>query len=168
VRVARSFAFVDLSGFTAFTDEHGDEDAVAVLQVFRRVVRSACTDHAVRIAKWLGDGCMLVSVSPDHLVGAVVDIMGRCEDEGLSLPLHVGMAGGEVILLEGDDYTGRPVNLASRLATLAGENEILTTADLAALLPADWVAPAEPIEVKGFGQPVAVCSIRVPRGARLG
>jgi len=41
-----------------------------------------------------------------------------------------------VILLEGDDYTGRSVNLAARLATAARPHEILATVDLAEHTPA--------------------------------
>ena len=37
----------------------------------------------------------------------------------LPLSMHAGCAGGAVILLEGDDYTGRCVNLAARLAGAA-------------------------------------------------
>ena len=72
VRVDRWFAFVDLAGFTSFGDEHGDDESVRVLTVFRAVVRSVATDYGVRIAKWLGDGCMLVSVVPEQLVAARV------------------------------------------------------------------------------------------------
>ena len=39
MRVARTFAFVDLSGFTQFTDLHGDDEAVAVLSQFRAALR---------------------------------------------------------------------------------------------------------------------------------
>ena len=45
--------------------------------------------------------------------------------------MHAGCAGGGVILLEGDDYTGRSVNLASRLANAARPHEILATVELA-------------------------------------
>ena len=65
VRVERWFAFVDLSGFTSFGDEFGDDESVRVLTLFRSAVRKVATDFGVRIAKWLGDGCMLVSVEPD-------------------------------------------------------------------------------------------------------
>ena len=60
MRVARTFAFVDLSGFTQFTDLHGDDEAVAVLSQFRAALRATASDIGVRVAKWLGDGAMLV------------------------------------------------------------------------------------------------------------
>ena len=106
MRVDRWFAFVDLAGFTSFGDEHGDDESVRVLTVFRAIVRNVATDYGVRIAKWLGDGCMLVSVAPDQLVAAVCTLERLVDDAELPLQIHAGMAGGAVILLEGDDYTG--------------------------------------------------------------
>ena len=68
MRVERWFAFVDLSGFTSFGDQFGDDESVRVLTLFRGAVRQVATDFGVRIAKWLGDGCMLVSVDAAQLV----------------------------------------------------------------------------------------------------
>ena len=114
MRVPRTFAFVDLSGFTRFTDLHGDDEAVAVLAQFRTAVRSIASDVGVRVAKWLGDGAMLVAVEGPALVSAVVELEEAFTDDGL-LPVRAGLAWGRVILFEGDDYTGGAVNLASRL-----------------------------------------------------
>jgi class 3 adenylate cyclase len=157
VRVDRWFAFVDLSGFTSFSDERGDDESVRVLTTFRHAVRKVATDFGVRIAKWLGDGCMLVSVDPGQLVAAVCELERDIDESGLALPVHVGMAGGAVILLEGDDYTGGPVNLASRLTDMAGPHEILATPDLGALAPSGTpVEQAGQIEVPGLQQAVRV------------
>jgi class 3 adenylate cyclase len=71
--------------------------------------------------------------------------------------MHAGCAGGAVILLEGDDYTGRSVNLAARLATAARPHEILATVDLAAYAADDVpVEPAGMITVAGIHDPVEV------------
>jgi class 3 adenylate cyclase len=133
----RSFAFVDLSGFTSFSDEHGDEESVLVLTEFRHAARRVATDFGVRIAKWLGDGAMFVAVDARQLVCGVLELARIIQELDLPLEIHAGMAGGAVILLEGDDYTGGPVNLASRLADAAGPSEILATPQLAALAPAE-------------------------------
>ena len=133
MRVDRWFAFVDLSGFTSFGDEFGDDESVRVLTLFRGAVRQVATDFGVRIAKWLGDGCMLVSVDPAQLVAAVPKLERLTHELELPLAMHAGCAGGGVILLEGDDYTGRSVNLASRLANAAQPHEILATVELAAV-----------------------------------
>jgi adenylate cyclase len=157
VRVERWFSFVDLSGFTSFGDEFGDDASVQVLTVFRAAVREVATDFGVRIAKWLGDGCMLVSVDPAQLVAAVPRLETLTHDLELPLSMHAGCAGGAVILLEGDDYTGRSVNLAARLATAARPHEILATVDLAEHAAQDLpIEPAGMITVAGIHEPVEV------------
>jgi class 3 adenylate cyclase len=135
VRVDRWFSFVDLSGFTSFGDQFGDDESVRVLTVFRGAVRAVATDFGVRIAKWLGDGCMLVSVDPAQLIGAVTQLELLVHELELPLSMHAGCAGGAVILLEGDDYTGREVNLAARLAGAAQAHELFATVELAAFAP---------------------------------
>ena len=157
MRVDRWFAFVDLAGFTSFGDEHGDDESVRVLTVFRAAARSVATDYGVRIAKWLGDGCMFVSVLPEQLVAAVCTLERKIDDAELPLQIHAGMAGGPVILLEGDDYTGGAVNLASRLTDAAGPHEILAPCELAAHAPSGTpTAPVGMLAVAGFHQPLEV------------
>jgi len=74
VRVHRSFAFVDVSGFTALTELEGDERAVDVLTAFRVLLRDICARRGVRIAKWLGDGVMLVCVDTRPLLETVLEL----------------------------------------------------------------------------------------------
>jgi adenylate cyclase len=160
VRVDRWFLFVDLSGFTSFGDEFGDDESVRVLTVFRAAVRQVATEFGVRIAKWLGDGCMLVSVDPSQLVAAVTKLESLTHSLELPPSMHAGCAGGAVILLEGDDYTGRSVNLAARLATAARPHEILATVELAEYAPEGTpVEPAGMITLAGIHDPVEVVRI---------
>jgi class 3 adenylate cyclase len=160
MRVNRWFAFVDLSGFTSFGDQFGDEESVRVLTLFRSAVRKVATDFGVRIAKWLGDGCMLVSVEPGQLVAAVCELEQLTQELELPLEMHAGMAGGAVILLEGDDYTGRCVNLAARLVSVAERGEVLCTPELAAYAPEGTpLAPAGMITVAGLHDPVEVVRV---------
>ena len=167
MRVERSFAFVDLCGFTRFTDTHGDEEAVEVLTRFRAVVRKIASDHAVRVDKWLGDGAMFVSTDDRRLIDALLELMGRADTADVALPLRCGVAKGPVILLEGDDYVGSAVNLAARLCNAADPNELLATSPLVAAVPA-WaeVVPVGALAVPGFVQRIDVVRIegatRVP------
>jgi len=157
MRVERYFAFADLSGFTQFTDTHGDDRSVDVLTDFRGATRRIATDFGVRIAKWLGDGCMLVSVEAQQLVAAVMMLDRLLIRRALPLSLHAGMAGGQVILLEGDDYTGTTVNLASRLCDAAAPRGILVTAALAAAASAEVLQqPIGPLAIQGMQKPVEV------------
>jgi class 3 adenylate cyclase len=128
--VRRNFAFVDLCGFTLLTDEHGVGEAIVALSTFRSVVRERAGWRGVRVAKWLGDGAMLVATEPRPLVDAVVRMEHALDQRGCRLPLRAGIAGGRVILFEGDDYIGRAVNLAARLCDEAQPHQMLITASL--------------------------------------
>ncbi len=168
MRVTRYFAFVDLCGFTRFTDAHGDEEAVAVLTQFRSCVREVASEYGVRVAKWLGDGAMFVSTEPWQLVASIVELEHRMDAGAGALPIRAGMAGGDVILFEGDDYIGGPVNLAARLCDAAQPNEVLANANLAEYKP-EW-AEARPVgtrTVPGFVQPIPVVQIALPVTAEL-
>lgn len=158
-RVSRTFAFVDLCGFTDFVDLHGDDAAVAELRILRACVRDAAGAAGVRVDKWLGDGVMLVGVEPEPLITAVIGLRAHHEARG-RLPLRGGIATGAVILLDGDDYVGRAVNLAARLCDRAGSDQILAAADDGLALPSDVHATsATSFHVKGFVHPVAVVAL---------
>ena len=160
MRVARGFAFVDLSGFTSFTDAHGDEEASRILTGFRAAVREVSSRRGVRVAKWQGDGAMFVSVDRRPLVEAVLEIEAKIDTTSSPLRLRGGITWGHVILFEGDDYIGSAVNLASRLCDVAAPHEILVSCELEDEIPA-WAEaePAVPVAVRGFAQPVPVLRI---------
>lgn len=159
-RIDRSFAFIDLSGFTAFTDHEGDDRAVEVLTAFRTVVRGVASTRGVRIAKWLGDGAMLVGVEPEPLLDAVVDIEGLIAASGSILPLRAGFTTGPVILIDGDDYVGHAVNVAARLLDVAEPRQILAPADDVEHLYTDLVSrPAGRVEMKGIEAPLDVVAV---------
>lgn len=148
--VERAFAFVDISGFTAFCDRHGERAAIEVLTRFRTVTRDVVGRRGVRASKWLGDGVMLVSTEPGPLVAAVVEL--ECRFRATGLETHAGVAWGPVLLFEGDDYVGRTVNLAARLADAAGPGEVLAVG-VDAELPA-WIERRNPrsLQVAGMGR----------------
>jgi len=162
VRVRRTFAFVDLSGFTALTESEGDERAVRVLTVFRATLREICSRRAVRIAKWLGDGAMLVSVDSKPLVAAALEMMFAADTAPEPITVKCGITRGQVILLEGDDYIGHAVNVAARLCDLARGHEVLALAELVSELPAWGTAQSnDEITVRGLEQPLRVVRLDV-------
>lgn len=154
-RVRRSFGFLDLSGFTDFVDSQGDHAAVSEVLHLRATVREVAPLFGVRVEKWLGDGCMLVGVDDDLVVAALVGASQRHQDGG-GLPIRAGIASGEVLLLEGDDYIGRAVNLAARLCDRAKPGEVL--AESVGLHLPTWVELCDErtLSVKGFQERVSV------------
>lgn len=155
MRVDRCFAFVDLCGFTAFADRHGDERVVLVLAEMRTALREASARRGVRVVKWMGDGAMLSSTMVDAVAGLVVELDIRMGEVIPSLPIRAGLASGPVIMFEGDDYIGSSVNVAARLCAIAEPHELLATVDVAAARPS-WVhaEPARSVEVRGLSRVV--------------
>jgi adenylate cyclase len=142
MRVARTFAFLDLCGFTAYTEEHGDSAAVAVLAQLRSALRAEAELRGVRVTKWLGDGAMLSGVEPLEVVACVVSVRDTIVAEGNPLALRAGVCEGMVIMFEGDDYIGGPVNTAARLCDAAAPGQVLVEASCP--VPEDRDRPAIP------------------------
>jgi len=137
MRVHRTFGFVDVTGFTALTELEGDERAVDVLTAFRALLRDICSRRGVRIAKWLGDGVMLVCVDTRPLLESVLElhfVVGEVSGPVSTVSIRSGITSGHVLLLEGDDYVGHCVNVAARLCDLAPAGEAL--ADVISAHPA--------------------------------
>lgn len=162
-RVQRAFAFVDLCGFTDYADDHGDDDAADVLHHLRAALRESATNHGVRVDKWLGDGAMLVAVETPALLAAVVEAKWALHAE-CTLALRCGVAAGPVMVFEGDDYVGRPVNLAAKLCELADGGQCLAPAELADALPVGLAAaPVGAREVPGFHKPIELVAVDASR-----
>jgi class 3 adenylate cyclase len=160
VRVQRNFAFVDLSGFTALTETEGDERAVSVLTSFRSVVRDICSRRGVRVAKWLGDGAMLVTVEAPPLLAAILEMLRAVETARTPVPLRCGATSGEVILLEGDDYIGHAINVAARLCDMAPGGVVFAAPSIVGALP-KWgcVLSTEETAIRGLERPLPVSRI---------
>src|ERR1019366_2927361 len=138
MRVHRSFSFVDISGFTALTELEGDEHAVEVLTAFRALLRDICSRRGVRIAKWLGDGVMLVCVETPPLLATILElhyVVCNVPGPAQSVAIRSGVTSGYVILMEGDDYIGHCVNVAARLCDLAQAGEALVAPSVVDELP---------------------------------
>ena len=163
MRVHRSFAFVDVSGFTALTEHEGDEHAVEVLTAFRALLRDICSRRGVRIAKWLGAGVMLVCVDTAPLLAAILEmhyVVCEVSSPVQTVSIRSGVTSGEVILMEGDDYIGHSVNVAARLCDLADGGEALAVPSVMSELPR-WgaVLVEREVALRGVERPVPVSSI---------
>src|SRR5207244_10836474 len=84
---------------------------------FRALTRELATRRGVRVAKWLGDGAMLVGVEVGPTIAAAAELIARYE--GHRLALRGGLAHGRVLIFDGDDSIGRPTNPAARLCPAA-------------------------------------------------
>ena len=159
IELERTFAFIDICGFTALTERHGPRRSVRALEVFRTAVKEVAGRRGTRVAKWLGDGVLLVGVKPGPIVATVAELTGRFES--FAIDLRAGVASGIALLFDGDDYIGRPVNLAARLCDEAGPGELLAHPSALAGVP-EWVrmGPPREVAVRGVGAIEGVRALR--------
>jgi adenylate cyclase len=155
-----AMCFVDLVGYTRLTEEQGDQAAAELAATLAVLVERLARAHGGTPAKWLGDGVMLHFRDPAGAVAASLAMVAQLPAAGLP-PAHVGVAAGPVVV-QGGDYFGRTVNLASRVATHARASQVLVTEPVAAAAGGDGVAFTDlgDLRLKGFSAPVRVLEAR--------
>lgn len=124
-RVKVAVAFADLAGYTQLTEEQGELTAIDAVDRFVTLVTKTLPDEA-RMIKRIGDEVMVIGADAAALAGWAVKL-GRRQRRQRGQPLpRIGMHHGDALYRDGD-YYGRAVNLASRVAALAGAGEVLVT-----------------------------------------
>jgi adenylate cyclase len=155
-----AMCFVDLAGYTRLTEEQGDQAAAELASTLAVLVERLSRAAGGTPVKWLGDGVMLHFRRPAGAVEASLAMVGELPSAGLP-PAHVGVAAGPVVV-QGGDYFGRTVNLASRVAGRAQAGQVLVTETVAAAVPGDAVAFSDlgELRLKGFSAPVRLLEAR--------
>lgn len=152
--------FTDIVGFTEFTALQGDEQALELLAHQERVVRQQLPEGA-RIVKELGDGLMLWFPDVPRALETCLGMQALFEQQadGLMLPLgvRIGMHFGRP-RLRGSDLIGHDVNVAARIAGMAGPGEVLLSEDACARAGdvSGFCAFEEigPVVMKGLPEPI--------------
>jgi adenylate cyclase len=131
--------FTDLSGFSTWVLEAGDEPAVELLRQVAHRVEPAVAQRGGRVVKRLGDGVMAVFGEPESAVAAALGAcqsVGEIEVDGYRPKLRAGVHVGRPRRL-GGDYFGVDVNTAARIAASAGPQEVLISDAVRERLAAD-------------------------------
>jgi adenylate cyclase len=157
-------AFADLVGFTRLGEE---VDAGELGRVAQRLV-GLTVEHLrgqVRLVKTIGDAAMLVSPDAPTLLEVALDLVDAADAEGRDFPqLRIGVASGAALSRAGDWY-GRPVNIASRITTIARPGSVLATRAVrnASGNGYRW-SSAGARSLKGVDEPVRLYRVRRARG----
>jgi len=150
-RIRVTLAFCDLAGYTRYTEEEGEEEALSFVERFIESVTETLPDDA-RVIKTIGDEVMIVGQDARAIVDWAVGFQ-RLFDERPAA--RIGIHQGPVIYRDGD-YFGRDVNLASRVVARARGGEVLVTdAVVDAVGGGDYLAfeGIGTVKLKGFNEP---------------
>jgi adenylate cyclase len=144
-----AICFLDITGYTRLTQEHGDEAAADLAASLNRLVTRTSLERGGRPVKWLGDGVMVHFREPGRGVLAALEMVDGVHGVGLP-PAHVGLHAGPVLFQEGD-YFGRTVNIAARIAEYARPGEVLVTSEVVDESAGSGCTftPIGPVELKG-------------------
>ena len=144
-----AICFLDISGYTRFTQELGDDAAADLAATMNRLVQRSSVQHGGKAIKWLGDGVMFYFGAPASGVLSALEMVEALPAAGLP-PVHVGLHAGPVLFQEGD-YFGQTVNLSARIADYARPGEVLVTRSVADASTESEIRFDEvgPVELKG-------------------
>jgi adenylate cyclase len=121
--------FADLVGFTRLGEEV-PPDELGRLAVRLEALAIEVAEPPVRLVKTIGDAAMLASANPQALLDATLSLVESADREGEDFPqLRAGAALGQALSRAGDWY-GHPVNLASRITSVARPGSLLADRQL--------------------------------------
>ncbi|MFN8162217.1 MAG: adenylate cyclase regulatory domain-containing protein [Solirubrobacterales bacterium] len=157
-RIPVTLCFIDLTGFTRYTEEEGDEEALDMIERFVETIEATLPEGAT-IVKTIGDEVMLVSPEAGTLTEWAVGFLRLFRERPQP---RVGLHFGEAVYRDGD-YFGTDVNLAHRVVTRALGGEVLATDRVVESIEDSAYLSAEPIgevELKGFPEPTPLYVVR--------
>jgi class 3 adenylate cyclase/TolB-like protein len=171
-RVVRAVVVVDVVESVRLV--HDDEtDAVQRWRAYAAQARDRIAPaHGGRSVKSLGDGLMLEFPAAPTAVNAAFELLRLSLETSASLEEHrkmrvrIGVHVGPLVVDEEDVY-GHGVNLTSRLASLAGPDEIVVSAEVRDQLVPDLDAEIEDLGLcylKHLDEPVRAFRVGTPGG----
>lgn len=168
--------FCDLVGSTALAEAMDPEDLRTLIGSYQAAARTVIERYEGNIAQYLGDGIMVYYGWPvaheddaERAVRSALDLVRAVKSVQAPAPIQVriGIATGLVVIGEGEDgaprlAVGETPNLAARLQTLAGNDEIVISQMTRLLVGGVFqLADIGSHSLKGFAEPVK--ALRVDR-----
>jgi len=166
----------DVVGFSRLMEANEERTLGALKHHRREFFDPIVTKHGGRIFKVMGDGCLIEFGSVLNAVRCAVEIQTGMPERNAGVPddrhikFRIGINLGDIIV-DGDDFYGDDVNLASRLEGLAGPGGIACSAtvrtQVGSKLEVEFLDQGE-IAVKNIAQPVHVYFISLGKAAPAG
>jgi len=165
-RVHRTVVFMDIRGFTRWSDARSPEKVVAMLNAYFEAAEEVWTRHDIVRARLIADEVMVIMARPEDALRLALELRdetarvlgtyGLSAGTGLnSGPLIEGLLGSRE--LKAYDVIGDTVNTANRICSAAGEGEVLVAEEVwSACGGIALFGPLRTVEAKGKEGGVAV------------
>lgn len=157
----------DMSGFSVLTRRHGIVHYLSMVRRMQEVTRPIVHGHLGSVVKFEADNGFAVFPRPEDGMRAALTMNEVFEVENAKFPeefdlrVSCGLDHGRIILIEGQDFFGDTVNVASKLGEdLAASGEILATRTAMALLPEGSDIAGEPVRFSVSGLELEAARIR--------
>ena len=128
----RTVLIWDMSGFSLLTRRYGIVHYLSMVRRMQDVTRPIVHDHSGSMVKFEADNGFAVFPDPENGIRAALAMNVAFEeenkkfDEEFDIRVSCGLDHGRIILLEGEDFFGNAVNIASKLGEdIASAGEIL-------------------------------------------
>ena len=131
--VELAVAFADLSEYTSLSQRLDATALGRMLAAFEETTGDVITTAGASVVKRIGDAVMFITPAPGVACTLALDLLAACSANPLLPRVRIGIAFGQVVLLQGDAH-GPVVNLAARLVDAAAPGTILADSSLAARL----------------------------------
>ena len=161
-------AFADLVDFTRLGESVPPEELEGLARSLSDIAWHVAVPP-VRMVKTIGDAVMLVSPDAPALLDTVLNLMVATEAHPDLPRLKVGMTVGQAVSRAGD-WFGSPVNLASRVTSIARPGAVLlaqTARDVIGDDPRFIWSDAGTRKFKGIDHGVPLCRARRAEPARV-
>lgn len=156
---AAAVVFVDMSGFTALTEVHGDHLAAQLAEAFAAMALASLGPED-QLIKTIGDAVMVTCDNASSAL-AFLDRLNRAIGRSEGFPmLRAGVSAGLVVKRRGDVY-GATVNTAARLVALAAPGQIVIGRDVAtaARMAEPLVKSLGLVQLRNMSEPMEVFAV---------
>lgn len=151
---ALGVGFADLVGFTELSQEMPEPELAALVTRFEALAHDTIVQLGGRVVKMIGDEVMFVVADPKAGLEISLSLADAYSDDEQLQDVRVGFSCGNVLQLQGDLY-GPPVNLASRIVSIARPRSVVVSESVQELLADDpdyaWRS-LRPRTFKGIGR----------------
>jgi class 3 adenylate cyclase len=156
--VRKTFLFTDIVGSTELASAAGsDRHWVNLLRRHDDALRAIVSDIKGQVVDHTGDGFFAVFEEAADAVAAAVAVQ-RAVDQEFEFDIRIGVHTDGALKMR-ENYHGKGVHAAARIGAAAEGREVLASRATVADLPQFEVTSPRTLTLKGFKEPVDVCSV---------